>query len=211
MTTIALVDDHVMLRNGLAALLNESGHKVLLEADNGKDFLEKLNVDTLPKVVLLDVNMPQMDGYETAVWLRENYPDIKVLALSMYDDETSIIRMLRSGARGYVLKGYSKNELNAAIHSVVTTGFCYNDLVTGPLLRSVIDTGHSNTSVRLTSKEVEFLKYCCTEMTYKEIADKMFLSPRTIDGYRDELFKRLDVKSRVGLVMYAIKNGIIKL
>lgn len=212
MATIALVDDHTLLRKGLATLLKESNHEVLFEADNGKDFLQKLKIEALPDVVLLDINMPQMDGYETALWLREHHPDVRVLALSMYDDEMSIIRMLRNGVRGYLLKDSETQELKTAIQSVLTKGFYYSDLVTGPLIRSVRDSdGASGKSLRLSDKEIEFLKYCCTEMTYKEIADKMYVSPRTVDGYREDLFKKLDCKSRVGLVMFAIRNGIVKM
>lgn len=209
MATIALVDDHVMLRNGLASVLQECGHEVPIEADNGQEFLQQLKNHPLPEIVLLDINMPIMDGYETALWLRRQHPEIKVLALSMFDEEMAIIRMLRNGARGYVLKGYGKNELKAAIYSVVTKGFYYNELVTGPLLRSVLDENDAGRLTILNNTEIDFLKYICTEMTYKEIADKMFLSPRTVDGYRDELFKKLGVKSRVGLVMYAVKNRIV--
>jgi DNA-binding NarL/FixJ family response regulator len=157
--------------------------------------------------------MPQMDGYETAQWIKENHPDIKVLALSMYDNENSIIRMLKCGAKGYILKDSEPAELKTAIEDLVTKGYYYSDLVSGKLIHAINkieDEGSAvNTLVNLNDRETDFLKYACTEMTYKEIADKMFVSPRTIDGYRDGLFEKLHVKTRVGLVMYAIKNGIV--
>jgi two-component system, NarL family, invasion response regulator UvrY len=213
MATIVLTDDHVLLRNGLAALVKSLGHTVLFEADNGKDFCSKLNIKTLPDVVLLDINMPEMDGYETAQWIKENHPDIKVLALSMYDNENSIIRMLKAGAKGYILKDSEPAELKAAIDALVSKGYYYSDLVSGKLIHAINkieDEGSTvNTLANLNERETDFLKYACTEMTYKEIADKMFVSPRTIDGYRDGLFDKLHVKTRVGLVMYAIKNGIV--
>ncbi len=212
MATIALADDHVLLRNGLASLVNNLGHTVLFEADNGQQLTEKIK-NSEPALVLMDINMPQMDGFATTQWLKENHPDIKVLALSMYDNEASIIRMLRCGARGYILKDSEPAELKAAIDAVLNKGFYYSELVSGKLIHAInkMDDGGSDVHalVKLNGRETDFLKYACTEMTYKEIADKMFVSPRTIDGYRDALFEKLHVKTRVGLVMYAIKNGIV--
>ncbi len=213
MATIVLIDDHILLRNGLASLVKNLGHEVLFEADNGKDFMEKLKPKSLPELVLLDINMPEMDGYETAQWIKMNHPDIKVLALSMYDNENSIIRMLKCGAKGYILKDSEPAELKAAIDALMSKGFYYSDLVSGKLIHAInkIDDAGSdvNTLANLNDRETDFLKYACTELTYKEIADKMFVSPRTIDGYRDALFEKLNLKTRVGLVMYAIKNGIV--
>ncbi len=215
MANIVLTDDHSLLRSGLASLVKDLGHTVLFEADNGKDFITKLNAKQLPDIILLDINMPEMDGYETAQWLKTNHPDIKVLALSMYDNETSIIRMLKCGARGYILKDSEPAELKAAIHALMDKGFYYSDLVSGKLMHAInkMDDGSGDLKslVPLNDRETDFLKYTCTELTYKEIADKMFVSPRTIDGYRDALFEKLHVKTRVGLVMYAIKNGVVNI
>jgi two-component system invasion response regulator UvrY len=154
-----------------------------------------------------------MDGFETTQWLKINHPDIKVLALSMYDNESSIIRMLKCGAKGYILKDSEPAELKAAIDDLVNKGYYYSDLVSGKLIHAINkieDEGSAmHTLVNLNDRETDFLKYACTELTYKEIADKMFVSPRTIDGYRDALFEKLHLKTRVGLVMYAIKNGLV--
>lgn len=213
MANIILVDDHTLLRNGLAELVKSQGHTVLFEADNGKDFIAKLDAKLLPDLVLLDINMPEMDGFETAQWIKTNHPDIKVLALSMYDNETSIIRMLKCGAKGYILKDSEPAELKEAIAGLMDKGFYYSDLVSGKLMHAINkmdDDGDGlKTLMPFNDRETDFLKYTCTEMTYKEIADKMFVSPRTIDGYRDALFEKLHVKTRVGLVMYAIKHGIV--
>lgn len=215
MANIVLTDDHNLLRNGLAELVKNLGHTVLFEADNGKHFIEKLNPAALPDIVLLDINMPEMDGYETAQWIKTNHPDIKVLALSMYDNETSIIRMLKCGARGYILKDSEPAELRAAIEALMGKGFYYSDLVSGKLMHAINKMEDSSDGLKnlvpLSDRETDFLKYSCTELTYKEIADKMFVSPRTIDGYRDALFEKLQVKTRVGLVMYAIRNGIVNI
>lgn len=213
MATIALTDDHTLLRNGLAELVKKLGHTVFFEANNGKDLIGQLNPDNLPELILMDINMPVMDGYEATQWLKQNHPDIKVLALSMYDNENSIIRMLKCGAKGYILKDSEPAELKAAIEDVMKKGFYYSELVSGKLMHAInkIDDAGSGLKnlVQLNDRETDFLKYACSEMTYKEIADKMFVSPRTIDGYRDALFEKLQVKTRVGLVMYAIKSCIV--
>jgi DNA-binding NarL/FixJ family response regulator len=210
---IALVDDHALLRKGLAGLLKSIGYSVMIEANNGRDFIEKLNQDELPDVVLLDINMPQMDGYETAQWIKHTYPNIKVLALSMYDDENAIIRMLKNGARGYILKDADTSELKTAIEDILKKGFHYSEMVTGRLIHSLnmLDTENNPTGplLKMNDREIEFLKLACTEMTYKEIADIMHLSPRTIDGYRDALFEKLNIKTRVGLAIFAIKHGVV--
>src|SRR5690349_10896167 len=211
---VALVDDHVLLRNGLASLVKSFGeYTVIFEANNGRHFIEQLQAKAVPDVVLLDINMPEMDGYDTALWLKKHYPEIKVLALSMYDNENAIIRMFKASAKGYILKDCDPLELRTALDSVVRKGYYYSEMVTGKLIYTLnqLDEEESNIKqlVQLNEREIEFLKLACTEMTYKEIADRMFLSPRTIDGYRDALFEKLSAKTRVGLVMYAIRNGIV--
>ena len=213
MANLVLTDDHILLRNGLAELVKSLGHTVLFEADNGKNFIAKLDSKLLPDVVLMDINMPEMDGFETASWIKNNHPEIKVLALSMYDNETSIIRMLKCGAKGYILKDSEPAELKSAIAAVMDKGFYYSDLVSGKLMHAINKLDDESDGLKslvpLNDRETDFLKHTCSELTYKEIADKMFVSPRTIDGYRDALFEKLQLKTRVGLVMYAIKNGIV--
>jgi two-component system, NarL family, invasion response regulator UvrY len=208
-TNIVLVDDHVLLRNGLSSLVTDLGFNVMYECTNGKQLIDSIDKDNLPDLVLMDINMPVMDGFETAAWLKNNYPLINVIALSMFDDENTIIRMLRNGARGYILKDISPGELRQAINSVMTKGFYYSELVSGSLLHSVANNHKEDSLHSLKEREIDFLKLACTEMTYKEISDKMNLSPRTIDGYRDDLFQKLGVKSRVVLVLFAIKCRII--
>lgn len=215
-SNIVLVDDHVLLRNGLASLIESFGnYKVLFEANDGNAFIKKLNPKLLPDVVLLDINMPEMDGYETCLWIRDNYPDIKVLALSMYDNENAIIRMFKGGAKGYILKDCDPIELKKALDALITKGFYYSEIVTGTLIHTINNLDEKNSSIkniiRFNDREIAFLKFACTEFTYKEIAEKMFVSPRTIDNYRDDLFEKLSIRTRVGLVMYAIKNGIATL
>lgn len=207
---VALVDDHVLLRKGLSALLVEKGYDVVIQADNGKHFMERCSDGIVPEVLLLDINMPVMDGYQTAQWAKKNFPEIKILALSVYDDEHAIIRMLHSGARGYLLKDCEPEELKTAIDTIVAKGFYHSELVSTKLIHSMQGPAAMRGQVGLTDKEMQFLKFSCSEMTYKEIAVKMNLSPRTVDGYRDALFEKLGLRSRVGLAIYAIKHRLVQ-
>ncbi len=212
MITIALADDHRMMRNGLASLLAELEFKVLFEADNGEDFIKKIQSVGLPDVALLDINMPVLDGYATAQWLKQNHPQVGVLALSMINDEAGVLRMIQNGAKGYVLKDSSLTELKKAINEIHTKGYYHSEFVSYKLINSLNNDG---TAVKkkpndLTERELEFLKLACTELTYKEIADRMHVSNRTIEGYRDAICEKLDIKSRVGLALYAIKKGLVK-
>lgn len=207
---IALADDHAILRKGLAELINGiPGLQIVVDADNGAELLKKLeHTDPKPSLAILDINMPEMNGYETAAHIRELYPDMHILALSMHDTEFNIIKMLRAGARGYLLKNVSPSELQRAIREVHENGFYHSELVTGRMLR-ILQDGKSERS-ELSANEEQFLELCCTELTYKDIAEKMFKSPRTIDGYREGLFLKLGVSTRTGLVMYALRTGIAK-
>ncbi len=213
--SVALADDHALIRNGLAGLINTfDGYKVIFQAGNGQEFIDNLQPANLPHLVLMDINMPKKDGYDTTRWLKQNYPEIKVLALSMYDNESAIIRMLKCGARGYILKDAEPADLKRALHEIITKGFFYSDLVTGHLIHTMQkmdDDAETRTTLNLSDRDVDFLRHICSELTYKEIADKMFISPRTVDGYRDALFDKLNIKTRVGLVIYAIKNNIVNL
>ena len=213
---LAVVDDHKLFRDGLTELINGfSEYKVIIEADNGKDFINQLSAKGIPDIILLDINMKEMDGFETAEWLMQHHPEVKILVLSMYENENAIIRMIKAGAKGYVLKDIRKIELQQALSSLVSKGFYYTEMVTGKLIHAITGgdenkPGYSTKdTVSLSTREIEFLKFVCSEFTYKEIAEKMCLSIHTIDGYRDSLFEKLDIRSRVGLALYAIKNKIV--
>jgi DNA-binding NarL/FixJ family response regulator len=205
---VALADDHVLVRNGLAGLVTNLGYTVQFQSSNGNDFIKKFNAQNPPDIVLMDINMPDMDGYATTLWLRNNHPTVNVLALSMYEDDYAIIRMFKSGARGYILKDVEPVALKRAIDDVVTKGVHYTELVTGKLLHSIY-AGDAQV-LNINEKEIEFLKLASTEMTYKEIAEKMNVSPRTVDGYRDTLFEKLNIKNRVGLVLFAIRHNFVQ-
>lgn len=210
---VAIADDHSLLRNALARLINSfEGYTVAIEADNGKDLIAKIGQNILPDIVLLDVNMPEMDGFETTQWLYKKYPQVKVLALSMLSDERTIIKIFRLGAKGYLLKNTDPGELKTALDSIMNKSVYLSEYVSGKLVSGL----HNDADVDLkeavlNEKEREFLRWTCSELSYKDIADKMSLSPRTIDDYRQTLFNKLNVHSRVGLVMYAIKNGIAEI
>jgi DNA-binding NarL/FixJ family response regulator len=205
---IAIVDDHTLFRKGVAALMSEFDElAVVFEAENGQQMQQILAKHTIPQVILMDINMSVMDGYAATVWVKEKYPQIKVLALSMFEDDKAVIRMIRCGASGYVLKESKPRELLEAIKTINSKGVYINELVSGKLLRSVTD---KETKPEFSKKELEFLKLCCSELTYKEMADKMFVSPRTIDNYRESLFQKLNLKSRTGLVLFAIQNEVFK-
>ena len=214
---VVLVDDHVLLRNGLASLIRGFGRfDVLFEASDGKDLIRKLKTSRRPDIILLDIGMPEMDGYETACYLREHFPDIRVLALTMTDTDSSVARMLKNGAKGYVLKDIDAHGLEQALDSIADKGSYYTETITEKLIDTVSrlqgpEQRHFRNMLTLNDRELEFMKLVCTEWTYKEIADRMYLSPRTIDGYRDALFEKLNVRTRVGLAMFAVKNGIVQL
>jgi DNA-binding NarL/FixJ family response regulator len=208
--TVALVDDHVLLRKGLASLLIQKGYEVLIQADNGQDFMDKCRDGQIPQVLLLDISMPVMDGYQTAQWAKTHYPEMKILALSVFEDEHAIIRMLHNGARGYLLKDSEPEELKTAIDTIVARGFYHSELVSSKLIHSVQGSRNHPEGMDLTEKEMQFLKWSVSEMTYKEIAVKMGLSPRTVDGYRDALFEKLGIRSRVGLAIYAIRHRLVQ-
>jgi two-component system invasion response regulator UvrY len=207
---VAIADDHTLLRKALAKLIGSfENYAVLFEADNGKGVKSKIAQHLIPDVLLLDVNMPDMDGYETAQWLYANFPQIKVLALSMFSDEKTIIRMLRLGVKGYVLKNIDPEELKFALDSVMKKNFYLSEYISGKIISGLHkDLDKQEDQAMLSEKEKEFLRLICSDCTYKDIAVKMFISPRTVEDYRNTLFEKLKVKSRVGLVMYAMRNGI---
>jgi len=212
-THVAVADDHSLLRSALARLINGfPGYNVTIEADNGRDLIEKIAKSTLPDIVLLDISMPEMDGFKTTQWLYKKYPQIKVLALSMLSDERTIIKIFRVGAKGYLLKNTDPEELKTALDSVMNKNVYLSEYVSGKLVSGLHnDVDVELQGVVLNEKEKEFLRWSCSELSYKDIAAKMFVSPRTVDDYRQSLFYKLKVHSRVGLVMYTIKNGIFEI
>ena len=162
----------------------------------------------LPEIMLIDVSMPVMDGPQTAEWLHATYPNMRLVALSMDDKELTIIRMLKAGCCSYLLKDINPNELEHALEEVHRHGF-YNPAIS--YQRLMEQTKEENESVALSEKELQFLHLACSDMHYRELASIMNLSERTIDDYRAMVFEKLNVQSRTGMVMVALRKGLVKL
>ena len=208
---IAIVDDHTLMSKALENMITENPkYHVVMNQPNGEDFIAELkSVSEFPAVVLMDINMPYKNGIETTEWLTEHHPEIKVIALTMEDDEKVLIRMLKAGAKGYLLKDMQPSILFQAIDTVFEKGSFYTDFVAQKLLKvQTEDAKNASLLSDLKEREKEFIKLACSELTYKEIADKMCLSPKTIDGYRDSVFVKLEIKNRVGLVLFALKHNL---
>lgn len=212
---VAIADDHLLIAKAISSIVEGFvGFEVLYEVENGKVLLERMHqTGKVPDIVLLDISMPVMDGYATASWLRENYPAVLVMALSVQDDDESLIKMIKAGARGYLHKNVHPAELEKALETLVSKGMYYPDWATSRVFLKMgeLDDIQRKNAIEITDREKEFLQYASTELTYKEIGEKMFCSPRTVESYRDALFEKLDLKTRVGLVVYAIKNNLLKL
>ena len=210
---VSLVDDHVLLREALVNLVNTFDEfKVIASLNSGYELVNSLSDSVRPDVILLDLNMPGMDGFETAKWLFKVHPEINILILTMYDSEIALIRLLQAGVKGFLKKDTHPNELRVALKAVSAGGYYYSQDTTGKLanlFQRDFENQHFVDKAILSEKEIEFLRLASTDKTYKEIASELKISPRAIDGYRDTLFEKLDVKSRVGLAIYAVKNGIV--
>lgn len=213
--SVFLADDHVLLRDALANLIGSFAEfQVIGAAQNGKELIHRVSNGPKPDLVVLDLNMPEMDGYQTAAWLHEHHPEIRLLILTMYDSEIALIRLLQMGVKGFLKKDINPQELRNAMLSIINNGFYYAHDTTGKLaglFKRRAEEARSVDRSLLTPVEIEFLRLASTELTYKEIADSMKLSPRAVDNFRDALFDKLDVKSRVGLAIYSVKNGIVNL
>lgn len=210
--TIAIVDDHLLIAKAITSIIEQfNQYEVLYECENGQMLIEKCRISkNIPDIILLDISMPVMDGFQTASWLKEHHPEVLVMALTMQGDEDSLIKMIKCGAKGYLQKNVHPLELVNALDTLVKKGFYYPDWATSKVLQSIAGKNDKPAAVPLTEREKEFLEYACTEFTYKEIGEKMFCSPRTVESYRDSLFEKLGIKTRVALALYAVKIGLHK-
>ena len=210
--TLVIVDDHILIAKALRGIIaNFEDFEVLYECENGEELITRFQTKkNIPAIVLLDISMPVMDGFATALWLKENHPNILVMALSMQDDDKSVIQMVKNGAKGYLLKNTHPADLEKALKALVTNGFYYPEWAASKVFASIANPTiiNQNHAVIITEREKEFLKYTVSEMNYKEIGEKMFCSSRTVESYRDSLFEKLELKTRVGLAVYAIRNGL---
>jgi DNA-binding NarL/FixJ family response regulator len=206
--TIAIVDDHVLIAQAIKGIIaNFENFETICECENGQELIDKITTrHIVPDIVLLDISMPVMDGFQTANWLQKNHPEILVMVLSMQNDEQNVIKMVKNGAKSYLLKNSHPRELESALLKLVENGFYYPEWASKIIFSSINKISNEALS-KLTDREKEFLKYTITEKSYKEIAELMYCSPRTVESYRDNLFEKLNLKTRVGLAVYAIKNG----
>jgi len=207
---IGIVDDHQLFLKSLALMLHSfNNYDVIVEGSNGKDLQKKITDNkSLPEIMLIDVNMPVMDGIATATWLNENYPQIKLVALSQNDGDKAIIDMLKAGCCAYLLKDTHPNELEKALNEIYEKGF-YNADASNINFRRFLQL--EKEALNISEKEKKFLQLACSDMTYKQIASIMNLSERTIDGYRESLFQKFKVQSRVGLVLEALRRELVTL
>lgn len=212
---IAIADDHLLIAKAISSIVEGfTNFEVLYEVENGKALQEKFKSSkNIPDIVLLDISMPVMDGFATAAWLKETHPEILIMALSVQDDDESLIKMIKAGARGYLHKNVHPAELEKALQALLDKGLYYPEWATSRVFLKLAGTKSEDATmgVELTDREKEFLKYACTELTYKEIGEKMFCSHRTVESYRDALFEKLGMKTRVALALFAVKAGIHKL
>jgi DNA-binding NarL/FixJ family response regulator len=206
---IALVEDHRLYREGLCSqLMNYQLFDVILEADDGIDFIEQIDTANLPNVVIVDINMPRMDGMGLTRWLRANLSQIKVIILTMFDNEKLLLEMYRTGAQGYLMKDCTIHELTDAIAIVQKGEICY------PLFARHIIAPNEIIKVQdfeFSSAELTFLKLLASELSFNEIALEMKVSLRIIERHRNKFFEKFQVKSRIGLVLFCVKNEIINI
>lgn len=208
---IGITDDQQLFLKSLTALVNTfTSFEVIVDALNGEDLIEKLGtLDELPDIILVDVNMPVMDGAETVRYLSGKYPLMKLVALSVKDDDLTIINMIKAGGCAYLLKDIHPNELERALLEIHEKGIYNGDAFNINYRRILIAQQQLKDGLQVTEREKDFLQLACSDLTYKQIASKMKLSERTIDGYRESLFLKLNVQSRVGMVMEAIRKNYI--
>ena len=204
--SVVVVDDHFLLSQAICGLVQEfKNFDVLYLCKNGQELLDKFeNPKNIPDLVLMDIKMPILNGIETTEKLKKDFPDVKVLALSIEEDEYTILKMLRAGAKGYLMKDTKKDILEKALLEVIQNGQYYTNTVSKILMESI----EKNIDTEIKDKELEFIKLACTDMSYKEIAETMFCSYKTVEGYRDSLYKKLGIKNRIGLMLFAIHHNI---
>jgi DNA-binding NarL/FixJ family response regulator len=215
---IALVDDHHLVRNGLATMINgHKGYAVVLEASNGKEFIDALDMERLPEIAIVDLNMPVMDGYATITWLKEYAPSVRPLALTFDASDDAMVRAVRCGARGFLLKNAPPELLRKALDSLILTGYYQSDdmhrtLMENPEMKTGDERQHQRILEKITPREMELLMLVCSEdeLTYEEIAGEMGVHRRTVDNFRVSLFSKFNLKSKTGLVLFAMRHGLIK-
>ena len=216
---IAIVDDHNLFRKGLEKLVNmknpQGKYKILFEAENGVRLQNRIISLGVPDIVLLDIDMPKMDGYEVVKWLKQHHKQVKIIVITMFETEEAVIKMVRSGINGYLSKDLEVEDLHNALESLIMGKKYFPNFAAEIMAQNIScinESGYIKVGplAGISEREREFLDYVSTDLTYPQIADKMSLSEKTIDGYRSSMFKKFNVKSRQGLTAYLLRNRIIK-
>lgn len=209
---LAIVDDTLLFRKGLISLINEfDKFEIIIEASSGKELIGMLQTKK-PDVLLLDIQMPDMNGILVSEYLQKHHPEIRILALSLYNDETIIQYLIKYGVRGFLLKDDDIITLVDAIGVVLETGYYFNNRVSKSMVQDLVSNKKINLtykSAALSEREIEIVKLICKEQTNKEIAAQLFISYRTVDGHKDKILRKTKAKNVIGIVMYAVKNNLL--
>jgi two-component system response regulator DegU len=209
---LAIADDQLLFRRGLLSLLKDYEElEVIIEACNGKDLLEQLKGKSVD-LVITDLEMPIMDGIEATENIKKKYPDTKILALTMHNEDSFVVHLIEKGVNGFLLKDYDIELIVDAIHSVMETGYYLNDRVSKAMVKALVRAKQiipTFNNAQLTKRELELIELLSKEFTTKEIADKLFVSKRTVEGHRERAMQKVGAKNVVGLIMYAVKHNLI--
>jgi DNA-binding NarL/FixJ family response regulator len=219
---VAIADDHKIFRSGVINTLTPYDNiNVVFEAEDGEHLLKIMEEEQVPDVILMDLKMPNMDGIQATVQVKERFPEIKIIILTMYEDDNFIVHLVENGANAYLLKNAEPEEIYEAICTTYEKGFYFSENVNLALLKKVLHknrqqfkptfrNNNANTELQLNEREKEVLQLICNEFTTQEISEKIFLSPRTVEGIRQKLLEKTSAKNTVGLVVYAFRNGLIE-
>jgi two-component system, NarL family, invasion response regulator UvrY len=206
---VALADDHELLRESVVPRIEDDGDiRIIIKAANGKELITTIRQhSTLPHVCLVDIMMPEMNGFETVSYIKKNWPEIKILVLTSYIQEAYVIQMIYAGVNGYLSKNSHPSVVKEAIRQVVEFDLYCNELLSMRNIKAIREGRMTLPS--LTAKEIELLRYCIEDLTYLEIAQRMKTSAKSIEGYRNKLFQKLGTKTRTGLAMFAVRYGYV--
>lgn len=215
--TLAIADDHKLFREGLASLFRQHPRiQVVMQAENGQDLIDQISASTRPDVILMDLSMPILDGMVATEKLKKSDPHIKILVLSMYNEEAFILKMLDLGANGYLLKSAEPEELIKAIETVKEKDYYFNDFINTVMLKGLKEKkNYTKLSLKnqetVTIRELESLELICKGYNSTEIAEKLFISKRTVDFHRQNLLSKFAVKNTASLIVYAVRNDLVQL